>query len=634
MESWLESVHSDGTAAFVSNPSPKLFEEVTIRLRMYEDAPVKHVILRSMPNGMERLDDMHVAKTENGFVYYEATLKMNERRIQYHFYLVCEHIVYFYTQREITTYLPDHTYDFVLLADYVQPEWVKKAVFYQIFPERFCNGDPSNDVRNGEYTQNGHPTIQMESWDLPALRYEQAHCLDFFGGDLQGIRRKIPYLKELGVTALYLNPIFFAPSSHKYDCLDYFHVDPHFGGDEALAELSAALHENGMKLILDISINHTGIAHKWFNRDGIWFDKSIGAYNNPDSLERKYYFLEDDNSYHGWFNVDTMPTLNYTSEALRDIIYRSEDSVLKKWLKPPYSIDGWRFDVADTFARNDLVQLADELWPQICSSIKSVNSQAYILAEHWGDCAQYLQGGVWDSPMNYYGCGRVIRQFLGEPDLFMQKNPALRNIDYKMTAMDVKNRILEHLAKLPYVIWENQFNLFDSHDTSRLHNNPRIHREEYRGAVIFQFMLPGAASIYYGDEAEIGGYIDSMEGCRYPMPWNTEFQKGERYQLYRTMAQQKADHPALSCGSMKILYAQGSIISIARFWEQEAFVCVISTEDEDRCIRLPLGAVGASVPSETEDIFDRELSFDRCDKHSVYMKVGAHQSYLFRCSIG
>ncbi len=634
MKTWLESVHSDGTAAFVSNPAPKLFEDVTIRLRFYEDAPVKHVILRSMPNGMERLDEMHIAKKENGFVYYEATLKMNENRIQYHFYLVCEDAVYFYTQREITTYLPDHTYDFVLLADYQQPAWVKDAVFYQIFPERFCNGDPSNDVQNGEYCQNGHPTIRMEQWDLPALRYPEAHCLDFFGGDLQGIREKIPYLKELGVTALYLNPIFFAPSSHKYDCLDYFHVDPHFGGDQALADLSAALHENGMKLILDISINHTGIAHKWFNRDGDWFDKSIGAYNNPDSLERKYYFINEDNTYHGWFNVDTMPTLNYTSEELRDMIYRREDSVLKKWLKPPYNIDGWRFDVADTFARNDLVQLADELWPEICRSIKEVNPQAYILAEHWGDCAQYLQGGIWDSPMNYFGCGRVIRQFLGEPDLFMQKHPAMRHFSGKMSADDMKNRILQHLAKMPYALWENQFNLFDSHDTSRLHNNPKVNREEYRGALMFQFMLPGAASIYYGDEAEIDGYIDSMEGCRYPMPWGKDFQSSDRYQMIHTLAKLKAEHPALRTGSMKILWAEGNIFAIARFQDQEAYVCVISTEETDKTIRLPLGAIGASQPEGEQDIFGSLLHWEPADHRAISLEVKVHQSYLFSCKIG
>ena len=328
-----------------------------------------------------------------------------------------------------------------------------------------------------------------------------------------------------------------------------------------------------------------------------------------------------------------MPTLNYTSEELRDVIYHSDDSVLKKWLKPPYNIDGWRFDVADTFARNDLVQLADELWPEICKSIKEVNPQAYILAEHWGDCAQYLQGGVWDSPMNYYGCGRVIRQFLGEPDLFMQKHPALQNIAYKMTAQDVKSRILSHLAKLPYQIWENQFNLFDSHDTSRLHNNPKVNREEYRGAVIFQFMLPGAASIYYGDEAEIDGYIESMEGCRYPMPWDKDFLTSQRYQLYQTMAGLKSKHPALSKGSMKILYADDYIISMARFWEGEAFVCVISTENINKPIRLPLGAIGAVRPSDGLDIFGREITYTQCDDHSIILEVKAHESYLFRCDI-
>ena len=381
MEKWLESVYSDGTAMFVSNPAPELFETVAIRLRMYEDAPVRHVFLRSIPNGAERLEEMRVVKKERGLAYYEAPLKMRENRMQYHFYLVCDDVVYFYNQKEITTYIPDHTCDFVLLADYVQPEWVKEAVFYQIFPDRFCNGDPANDVQSGEYSQDGHPTIRMENWDAPALTYQEGHCLDFYGGDLQGVMEKIPYLKELGVTAVYLNPIFHAPSVHKYDCLDYFRVDPHFGGDEALARLSQALHENGMKLILDISINHTGTAHRWFNRDGLYFDKSEGAYNNPRSKERGYYFFSADNSYHGWYDNAGLPTLNYTSDALREIVYRGENSVLKKWLKPPYSIDGWRFDVADVFARNDAVQLAHELWPEIRKSIRQVNPQAYILAE-------------------------------------------------------------------------------------------------------------------------------------------------------------------------------------------------------------------------------------------------------------
>ena len=153
MEQWLESVYSDGSAAFVSNPAPQLFETVTIRLRMYEDAPVQYVVLRATPNGGEWKVDMRKAYRENGFDYWECPLRMDENRMCYHFYIVSGEQIYFYNQKEITTYLPEHSYDFQLVADYVQPAWVKHAVFYQIFPERFCNGDPSNDVRTGEYSQ-------------------------------------------------------------------------------------------------------------------------------------------------------------------------------------------------------------------------------------------------------------------------------------------------------------------------------------------------------------------------------------------------------------------------------------------------------------------------------------------------
>lgn len=631
MEQWLESVYSDGGAEFVSNPSPALFETVTIRIRMYQDAPVTAVFLRTIPNGSEQLTEMKKTHREQGLCYYEASLTMTEKRMPYQFYLVCPDKIYYYTQKAITTYLPDHTYDFVLLTDYVQPAWVQEAVFYQIFPERFCNGDESNDVQSGEYCQDGYPSIRMSSWDAEPLTYEQGRCLDFFGGDLQGIRQKIPYLKELGVTALYLNPIFAAPSVHKYDCLDYFHVDPHFGGDQALAELSAALHENGMKLILDISINHTGIDHKWFNRDCQWFDKSIGAYNNPDVKERSYYFFGPDNSYHGWLGVDTLPTLNYTSEALRDVIYRAEESVLKKWLKPPYNIDGWRFDVADVFGRNNEIQLASSLWPQIRQSIKAVNPQAYILAEDWGDCADHLQGDEWDAPMNYYGCGRVIRQFLGEPDLFHARYPALRSVPCKMTAEDVQERVMQHLAKFPYALWGNQFNLFDSHDAPRLHNNPAIHPEEYRGAVFFQFLLPGAPSIYYGDEAAIDGRLGANEGYRYPMPWSKDIPSENAYHLIQTLAQAKGRHKALRHGSFKFLYAADNVVAIARFCQEEAFVGILSTNSRDVTIRLPLGAIGAK--GFRSELFGREVAWSWKDVNAVSVTVKAHEAYFLECEM-
>lgn len=502
------------------------------------------------------------------------------------------------------------------------------AVFYQIFPERFCNGDESNDVRSGELTVNGFPSIRMD-WDSAPLEWSEGRCLDFFGGDLMGVKEKIPYLRELGVTAVYLNPIFEAPSVHKYDCIDYFHVDRHFGGDEALAELSGALHENGMKLILDISINHTGAAHKWFNRDGLYFDRSVGAYNNPDAPEREFYFFHPDNSYTEWKGVPDLPTLNYTSEALRDIIYRRPDSVLRKWLRPPYSIDGWRFDVADVFARNGACQLAHELWPEIRAAIREENPQAYILAEDWGDCAQYLQGTEWDSPMNYFGFGRPLRQLLGENDWFQNDSPTLRSCNFRLSAEDFEGRVLDHLGKLPYALQENQFNLFDSHDIARLSSDPGVPFDHWRGAVCLQFAMPGAPSIYYGDEAGIGGWFHSMEGCRFPMPWGREFTEDEPYRMMRTLAHLKTSRRALQEGGFKFLYAKDRIVALARFTEEEAFVAVLSTDEREQTITLPLGAIGASGIG--RDVLGHSVRWERLDENRIRLTLAPGEGLFLEC---
>ena len=626
---WLESVHSDGSPDYVSCLHPCLGQKVAVRLSVYDTAPVEHVILRSVPNGGELLTEASPVRRENGLVWYEAELVMEEKRMQYQFYLVCPDRVWFYTQYGLTDYLPDHTYDFVLLCGEGQPDWVRDQVFYQIFPERFCNGDPGNDPRPGSYEVDGHGPILREHWEDVPLPYDQGYCMDFHGGDLAGIRQKIPYLKSLGVTALYLNPMFSAPSTHKYDCIDYLHVDPGFGGDEALAELSAALHANGMKLILDISINHTGWAHRWFNREGLFFPKTEGAFHNPDSVERGYYFFQPDGSYKGWFGFAHMPTLNYTSQSLRDAVYRAKDSVLRKWLKPPYSIDGWRFDVADVFARNGEIQLAKEVWLEIRQAIREENPQAYILAEDWGDCAQYLQGDMWDSPMNYFGCGRPIRQFFGQVDHFWQRSEVLRKAKSPMDAMGLWARIRQHLAKLPWSVQCCQFNLYDSHDIQRLHNDPAVSAANWKAANLLQFFLPGCPSVYYGDEAEIDGRLDSIEGCRYPMPWSKDIAQTGAYRLIRALTSAKSEHPALRCGGFRCLAAEGEVLAMARTQGGDKLVCIVSKNKTPVKLRLPLGALGARRPKGLVDLLGTPLRYRPLDSRSIELTVAPEESYLF-----
>lgn len=628
---WKKSVYSDGTIWFVSKQQPQIGDTVHVQIRMYQDAPVQHVMLWTRQNGAQRISEMTQERTRGGLAYFGGDIRVEEPRCEYRFYLITRDRIWYYTQRGLQDYMPDHSHNFVLLTDYVQPAWVKSAVFYQIFPERFANGDPSNDVRDGEYEVDGHPTIHRAHWEDVPLTYEEGHCLDFHGGDLQGIEEKIPYLKELGVTALYLNPIFRAPSVHKYDCIDYFHVDEHFGGDEALAQLSESLHANGMKLILDISINHTGVSHRWFNRYGTFFDKSVGAWNNPDSVERGYYFFEKGtNRYKGWWGIENLPVLNYASDSLRDVLYRSQDSVLRKWLKPPYSIDGWRFDVADVMARNGKYQFADEVWPGIRKSIREENPQAYILAEDWDECSERQQGDAWDSPMNYYGCSRVIRGLYGQPDLYLARNPVMRENTRRLTAEDAENIILSYLAKMPYVFWQNQFNLVDSHDVPRFHCDPAMTFQAVRGMAVMMFSLIGAPSVYYGDEAGIDGLAQTNEGCRYPMPWSRDIVHTREYDLYHRLIRIRKENRAFTEGGMQFVAAEGEVLALARMDDRHTFVSVISAEDHAREIFLPLDILGVSEPASEADLLGEKLSWTKTEG-GILLSLSAQDAFVFEC---
>lgn len=628
MEKWLESLYTDGSKYFVSNPLPKKGEKIKISLRVSKDSEIDTIFLRTKINGVEDLFEMKKDYTTNYLDYYSVYITFYEDMLHYHFYVVTKNKIYYYNQMGVIDYIPDEVYDFKILYNYEQPSWVRESVFYQIFPERFCNGNKENDVKDGEYTFNSHKTVHVENWNSVPKSYNESFCLDFYGGDLEGIKQKIPYLKKLGVTSIYVNPIFYGATVHKYDCLDYFHVDPHFGGDKALEDLTSELHKNNMKLIVDVSINHTGIANKWFNKDGTFFEKSVGAYNNPNSVERNYYFFDENNNYKKWEGVETLPTLNYKSEELRKVVYKNCDSVVRKWLKEPYNIDGWRFDVADTFARNGEIQLHHEIWPEIRKAIKEENKDAYILAEDWCDVSEFLRGNEWDSAMNYYGFTRPVREFVGEKDLHLQLNKKLSSIEYKLSAKNLANRIREHLYKLPFVIQENQFNLLDSHDTIRLHNNKKITFNAYRAAVIMMFTMIGTPSVYYGDEAEIDGRCDSVEGARYPMCWNKDIENTESYKLYSVLAHLKTNEDALKYGGFKIISEEHYVFSYARFNFKDVFITICSTDDNVREIIINT-EIFDKKPEIKEEILGKDISY-KVNNGNIVFRVEPNTSYLIK----
>lgn len=609
MERWLNSVYSDGSGHYVSNPCPAKGDWVDIQIRMLRNQNVKHVILRSKEFGTENLEEMKLWKAKNGLDYYKAHVRINALTYRYQFYLVTEEKIYYYTQHRITDYIPDESRDFVILADYSPAKWVKKSVFYQIFPDRFCNGNEKLSVKNAEYNYQGHPAIRVKNWNTPAADYEQTHALDFYGGDLDGIIKKLDYLSEIGVNAVYLNPIFESPSVHKYDSLDYYHVDSHLGGDAALKRLIKKLHERDMKLMLDISINHTSSSAVWFNN------------------KREFYFWDDMGNYDTWCGVETMPKLNYGSRKLRRMVYKNSNSVLKKWMKEPYGIDGWRFDVADCLARNKVMDAHEEVLREIRKELKSENPDIYLLAEDWADCSEDLKGDGWDGTMNYYGCARPIREFVGEIDLFHGRNPILSRISCKMTARQLAERITQFYAKLPCSVQYQMLNLLNSHDVTRLYNNPEVNMEEHRGAVMMMFALPGCPNIYYGDEILLEGRIDSTESCRYPMNWNRKEEFTEIYEFYRKLARLKRSSQAMQDGGFQVFWDKDYVFAFSRFTEEEVIFVICSTDDKEYEIILPIENYGLEYFREKKDYFGIPLTVEKRDK-KVILHIKPHQSYL------
>lgn len=578
---WAAAVHSDISADFLQPLCPALGDNVTLRLRVSRRAPLREVWARFIVNGADTLRRMSLKRSTGHFDWYELSFVMNEARLHWSFVLKDSRQAWFFTRQGLTPYHQTDDYDWVLLADHPLPAWVAGTVFYQIFPDRFAKGGRGTGVPAGSRHFDGHSSKALAWTDRP-LSFAEGRCLDFYGGDLDGIRRRLPYLKDLGIGTLFLNPIFCANTIHRYDCTDYFHVDPALGGDKALARLRKACDAAGMRLILDVSINHVGRSHAWFE----------AALAQPGAPQAEYFYRQPDGSFAYWMGVKTLPQLNYGSPRLRRVMIEGPRSAVKKWLLPPYRIDGWRFDVGNHTARHNADQRGAEVWQAVRQAVKGVNPQAYITGEHWEDTRDYLQGDQWDGAMNYYAAGRPLRRFYGEADRFLftedpKAFPAPRSTGFELAA-----QILQHYGRLPHWHGWAQMNMLDSHDIHRLHNFKTLWSWDlYQAVTGLLWILPGAPNLYYGDEVGLDGWIQDTEGCRFPMEWRKSKQNKAFFKHYQTLNRLKKDREVLATGAFQLLYADETCAAFARYLGREAVVALVHNGGLEREIRLPVAEV-------------------------------------------
>ena len=656
-----QALFCDGTARYVCPLEPEVGETVTLKFRAAKEDNIQ---IRLAINN--ELYTMESERTYGAFTYYRAEWKLKDGMTSYYFEIQDGEEVWYYNRSGLTDGRIPY-YDFRLAPGFSTPDWAKGAVIYQIYTDRFYNGDPENDVETREYFYIGDYSSKVTDWN----KYPAAMGVrEFYGGDLQGVIDKLDYLQDLGVEVLYFNPLFVSPSNHKYDIQDYDYIDPHFGeivedggellspgeksnkkatkyqkrttsfanleaSNELFIKLVEELHRRGMKIILDGVFNHCGSFNKWMDRECIYERQkgyAPGAYISRESPYHDYFrFFSDEEKdwpyngkYDGWWGHDTLPKLNYEESV------KLENYILnmgRKWVSPPYNVDGWRLDVAADLGRSN--EYNHQFWKKFREVVKNANPDAIILAEHYGDPREWLGGDEWDTVMNYDAFMEPITWFLTG----MEKHSDEMREELRGNADNFTRAMTYHMANMMVPSLLTSMNELSNHDHSRFLTrtnhmvgrvaelgpeaanefvNPAVMRE----AVAFQMTWIGAPTVYYGDEAGVCGFTDPDNRRTYP--WGHEDQ--QMLGFHKEMIRIHKEHEALRTGAVVMLHCEKNILAYGRFTEEEQIIVILNNRSELAEVTVPVWQ--AEVPMKTNM---RRLMYSYKDGYTT-----EYEKYLIR----
>ncbi len=585
---WIRQIVHTGTRDHVSNPYPNLGEVVTIRLEVPTKGKPDQIILRSIPNGEQHFEAMQLIETRNHMNFWEAELLINEPKVPYRFAIQAEGKVWWLNAAGVSTFVPVTSYDFKLLANNPEISWLSRSVFYQIFPDRFANGDPGNDP-DGEIEAYPGYTRKTYPWGQ-AVQTERTH-IPFYGGDLKGIEDHLDYLQRLGVNVIYLNPIFTAYTNHRYDVADFRNVDPTLGGNEALISLANALKKVGMRYILDIVPNHSGAGHPWFRE----------AFNNPSSPRRSAFFFDENQKYVSWMGFGSLPKLNYSDPTLRTEMFESDTSVFASWQLPPYSIDGWRVDVGNMLGRYDEQQLDQDVLPAIRKTVKRTNPQSYLMGENFFEAAGQLQGDAWDGVMNYTGFSQPLLNWLKGFEVEALRCKPILKSEATLSTEALVRSWQENLAAIPWTMALQQFNVLDSHDTTRLRTELIGDEALIRLAVMIQFTFPGVPCVYYGDE--IGLADEPGFAQRNCFPWEEEKWDADLLRFYQRLISLRKENDVLAEGSFQVLFWDDDLLVYQRVLGEKRVIVTASRIDQPNGFILKSNLVNPDGLEQLKSVF-------------------------------
>ena len=597
----LTSVHHDGSPRYVvprdgaNGDALRLGDLVRLRVRAGLDVPIDRVFLRETPDGEQTFVELREAPAGPACRWFQIDLRLRMPTTNYRFLILAADGHHWLNAAGIQRAMPTDREDFVLLAGYDAPAWLGERVFYQVSPDRFANGDPSNDVRDGAWTYQG-VTAHHLPWDAPLTPWPEA-MVDFRGGDLDGIVAHLDHIAELGANAIYLNPVFDSRSNHGYDIVDYERVADHLGGNDALVRLRRATAERDIRLILDIAPNHVGVEHPWFR----------AAQADPDAPTAGYFaFGNHPDDYETWLGVRSLPKLDYRSPALRQAMYEASDSVLRRWLRPPFSADGWRIDVANMLGRLGPNQLGPEVTRGMRAAIRDERPDVYVVGEHWFDAIDTLAGDAWDGVMNYQGFTTPLIEWLTGIELRSHATGPIHRTGRSATATMLQTMTAFRSA-LAWTIARNQLNLLGSHDTARIAS--RLGGDPGLVEAAFGFLIGyvGVPSIFYGDEIGLAGGND-LEARR-PMPWDRAEWDLDRLAFLTRLVRFRRSSAVFREGGFQVLEVGADHVAWLRDTDEAAAVVVVVRGPQPRPAG-PLELRSGGVPDRTH--FRELLSGAEC----------------------
>jgi alpha-glucosidase len=549
----LAEPHHDGSLRYVSTLSPALGDLVRVRLRVPATTGVDRAYVRVIHDAEPAFTPMHIERRDAHETWWVADIEQHNPVTSYRFYVDGEagygwvNGTGWHRQRDVLD-----AADFLLSSHPAPPDWTIGATVYQVFPDRFA--------RSAAADHRPTPSWAVPSrWDEPVGKRRGSYAFQLYGGDLDGVVEHLDHLAGLSVEVLYVTPFFPAGSAHRYDASSFLEVDPLLGGEEALVRLVEEAHARGIRVIGDLTTNHTGNLHAWFRRAQADAAAPEATY---------YYFRHHPDDYVGWLDIPTLPKLDWRSEELRDAFLRGPGSVVGRWLVPPVNLDGWRIDVANMTGRYRDVDEAHSVAREIRATMREVRPDAWLIAEHGHNASPDLMGDGWHGTMNYAGFTRPVWTWLGHhaQDALTDNNylgiPTIYGLP-SFTGPAAVASIREVTASMPWRSLLAGMNKLDSHDTPRFMTVVGDDVGRYEAGLTMLFTMPGGPMVFAGAETGVGG--GNGEEGRIPLPWGRpEAWDARVLDAHRRLAALRVGSEALRRGGLRWLAVEDDALTYER----------------------------------------------------------------------